>query len=117
VAPRSELPSEPSLPAKRRPKSPGWAVARIFVGAGSEAGVRPADLVGAITNEAGVEGRAIGAIQIGERYSLVEVPEAIVSDVVAALRGTKLKGRKVIIRRDRDGAAPGYQRSSNHVEQ
>ena len=48
---------------------------RIFVGAGRVAGIRPKDLVGAITNEAGLQGRDIGGIEIGDRFSLVEVPE------------------------------------------
>ena len=49
---------------------------RLFVGAGRAAGVRPGDLVGAITNEAGLRGGDIGAIQIADGFSLVEVPEA-----------------------------------------
>jgi len=46
---------------------------RLFVGLGRHAGVRPADLVGAIANEAGVKGDAIGAIEIADRFSMVEV--------------------------------------------
>ena len=39
-------------------------------------GIRPQDLVGAIANESDLSGRDIGAIEIGDRFSLVEVPEA-----------------------------------------
>ena len=49
---------------------------RLFIGAGRERGIRPQDLVGAIANEAGLSGRQIGSIEIAERFSLVEVPEA-----------------------------------------
>ena len=49
-------------------------VAMLFVGAGREAGIRPGDLVGAITGEAGINSRELGAIQIADRFSLVEVP-------------------------------------------
>jgi ATP-dependent RNA helicase DeaD len=79
-------------------RAPG--AARIFVGAGRQAGIRPQDLVGAIANEAGVRGREIGAIEISERHSVVEVAEDVANDVIAALRGTTLKGRKVTVRRD-----------------
>ena len=36
----------------------------------------PGDLVGAITGEAGIQSRSIGAIEINDGFSLVEVPEA-----------------------------------------
>ena len=79
-------------------------MARIFVGAGRSAGIRPQDLVGAIANESGVRGRDIGAIEITERFSLVEVPESAAGEVIAALRGSTIKGRKATIRRERDAA-------------
>ncbi len=78
--------------------------ARIFVGAGRAAGMRPADLVGAIANEAKANPRDIGAIQIADRFSLVEVPESIADSVIRALRGATLRGQKVVVRRDRDKA-------------
>jgi ATP-dependent RNA helicase DeaD len=42
-------------------------VVRLFIGAGREAGIRPGDLVGAITGEAGVTSRDLGAIEIADR--------------------------------------------------
>ena len=45
--------------------------------AGSRAGVRPADIVGAIANEAGVPGKAIGAIDIYDDFTFVELPPAV----------------------------------------
>ncbi len=88
----------------RRRREAAAGVTRIFVGAGRTAGIRPQDLVGAITGESSLSGRAIGAIEIADRFSLVEVPESAVDDVIAALRRTTLKGRKVSARRERDGA-------------
>ncbi|HEX2571990.1 MAG TPA: DEAD/DEAH box helicase [Polyangia bacterium] len=86
---------------RRDKRTPDWETVRLYIGAGRQAGIRPADLVGAITNEAGVEAWAIGAIQIDERYSLVEVPEEIASELMAVLRATKIKGHKVTVRRER----------------
>jgi len=77
---------------------------RLFVGTGRAAGLRAQDLVGAITGESYLEGRDIGAIEIADRFALVEVPESAADDVVAALRRTSLKGRKAIVRRDRQPA-------------
>jgi ATP-dependent RNA helicase DeaD len=76
-------------------------VARLFVGAGREAGIRPGDLVGAITGEAGINSRELGAIEIADRFSLVEVPESRANEIMAALRATTIRGRKVSVRRDR----------------
>jgi ATP-dependent RNA helicase DeaD len=90
---------------KTTTRSPGSAVgvARLYIGAGRDAGVRPKDIVGAITGEARVTGRAIGAIQIGDRSSIVEVAEDVASEVLEALRGSKIKGKKVAVRRDDRG--------------
>ena len=74
---------------------------RIFIDLGRNAGIRPADLVGAITNEAKVHSRQIGAIDIADGFSLVEVANASVDNIIAALRGTKLRGKAVTARRDR----------------
>jgi ATP-dependent RNA helicase DeaD len=82
-------------------RSSGGPVARLFVGAGRSAGVRPQDLVGAIAGETELAGRDVGAIELHQRFSLVEVPESAADDVVRALRATTIKGRKVTVRRDR----------------
>jgi ATP-dependent RNA helicase DeaD len=82
--------------------SGGGDIARIFIGAGREAGVRPADLVGAITAEAGIGSRELGAIEIADRFSLVEVPRDRANDIVAAMKKATLRGQKVQVRRDRE---------------
>ena len=74
---------------------------RVFIGAGRRAGVRPGDLVGAIAGESGLEGRSIGAIEINDAFSLVELPADRADEVVAALRGTKIRGLKPTIRREK----------------
>jgi len=87
--------------APGRPEDDG-PMARLFVGAGRKAGIRPGDLVGAITGEAGVTAREVGAIQIGDNFSLVEVPETLADEIIAALKATKLRGKKILVRRDRN---------------
>jgi len=74
---------------------------RLFVGAGRATGVRPQDLVGVITGKSYLSGRDIGAIEIADRFSLVEVPESAADDVIAALRQASIKGRKANVRRER----------------
>jgi ATP-dependent RNA helicase DeaD len=86
---------------ERPRRVPGGAAARLFVGVGRDAGIRPGDLVGAITGETGLKGRDIGSIEIHQRFALVEVPESAADEVVQALRATMIKGRKATVRRDR----------------
>jgi len=86
---------------RRRGRPADGETTRLFVGTGRSAGVRPQDLVGAITGESYLSGRDIGAIEIADRFSLVEVPESAADDVVAALRRTSIKGRKTTVRRER----------------
>jgi ATP-dependent RNA helicase DeaD len=95
--------SSPGSPrdSRPRPASNGDNV-KLFIGAGRKAGIRPADLVGAITGEAGITSKSLGAIQIAENFSLIEVPAGIADDVVKAMKGASLRGQKVTIRRDRD---------------
>ena len=87
-------------PARGARTAPTWKVARLFIGAGRKAKVRPGDLVGAIANEAGIDASHIGAIQIAERHSIVEVPDELADDIIAALRATTIKGKPVLVRRD-----------------
>src|SRR5579871_1383177 len=85
---------------------------RLFLQIGRQDGIRPGDIVGAIANEAGVPGNAIGAIDIMDRSAFVEVPEAAAARVMEALSHTKLRGKKVYVdiarpRREGDGSERG----------
>ena len=84
----------------RAPRGAGReaGMARVYVGAGRESGIRPGDLVGAIANEAKVNSNVIGAIQIEERFSVVDVPETMVKGIVEVLGRARIKGRKVQVR-------------------
>jgi ATP-dependent RNA helicase DeaD len=93
-------PGGPKSGGKPRPTD-GRPMTRIFVGAGRTGNIRPADLVGAITGESHITGKDIGAIQISDRFSLVEVPAADVDQVIAALRGGTIKGKKTTVRREK----------------
>ena len=74
---------------------------RVYIGAGRKSNMRPADLVGAIVNEAGIEPGEIGAIEIADRFSLVEVSDPVVDRVIAALRSATVKGKRLTVRLDK----------------
>ena len=96
--------SGPKPAGKKARQAPGWAVAKIYVGAGRKAKVRPGDLVGAIANEMGIDASSIGAIQIWDRHSVVEVPEPMADEIIRTLSATTIKGKRIQVRRDREGS-------------
>ena len=71
---------------------------RLFIDAGRKSGVRPGDIVGAIANEAGVPGAAIGAIDIYDRFSFVDVPAQYLSQVLERMDGTLIRSQDARIR-------------------
>ncbi len=73
-------------------------MAKVYIGVGKEAGIRPGDLVGAIANEAGLNSNVIGAVEVMDRFSLVEVPEVLAREVIETLGRTRVKGQKVAVR-------------------
>jgi ATP-dependent RNA helicase DeaD len=93
--PRPAGATRPARPAR----GPSAGMTKLFVGAGRSAGIRPQDIVGAIAGETRLSGRDIGAIEIADRFTLVEVPEQAADEVVAALKASTIKGKKATIRR------------------
>ena len=68
---------------------------RLFINIGRQDGVRPGDFVGAIANEAGIPGKEIGAIDLFDTYSFVEVPNEVAPRVVQTLGRTTIRGRQI----------------------
>ncbi|MBT8335298.1 MAG: DEAD/DEAH box helicase [Gemmatimonadetes bacterium] len=81
-----------------RRRTPGMV--RLFVGAGRQSRIRPGDLVGAITGEAGISGSQIGTIYIADKYSLVEIAEGVSDQVYRAMKSASIKGRRVKVKMD-----------------
>jgi ATP-dependent RNA helicase DeaD len=68
-------------------------MARLFLRVGRRDNVRPADIVGAVANEAGIPGDAVGDIDIYDTFSFVEVPDDMAERVLRALNRTTIRGR------------------------
>lgn len=85
----------------RAPRRRTETSTRLVITLGEQRGVRPKDIVGAIANEAGIPGHSIGSIEIGDTYSVVEVPEAAADKVIRALSRTTIKGQRVTAKRER----------------
>lgn len=70
---------------------------RLFIRAGRRDGVAARDLVGAIANEANISGREIGAIDIYDKFSFVDVPRQHARRIVDALSRSGVRGRPVLV--------------------
>lgn len=61
--------------------------------------IRPGDVLGALTGEAGFTAAQIGKINVTDFHSYVAVERGIAREAVQRLSAGKLKGRKVKVRR------------------
>ena len=61
--------------------------------------IKPGNIVGAIANESGLNGRSIGRIQIFDSHSLVDLPKGMPEDVFHNLKRLKVLNRELQISR------------------
>jgi ATP-dependent RNA helicase DeaD len=61
--------------------------------------VKPGNIVGAIANEAGLNGRSIGRIRIFDSHSTVDLPRGMPDDVFNGLRSLRVMNRELRISR------------------
>jgi ATP-dependent RNA helicase DeaD len=62
-------------------------------------GVQPGNIVGAIANEAGIDGKHIGRVVIRDDHSFVDLPAALPKDLLGELRNARVAGQKLQISR------------------
>jgi ATP-dependent RNA helicase DeaD len=67
-------------------------------------GVKPGNIVGAIANEAGIDGKHIARIKIEEDYSTVELPAGMPNALIQDLRRVRVAGQPLNISRVEGGA-------------
>ncbi|MBJ7343598.1 MAG: DbpA RNA binding domain-containing protein, partial [Solirubrobacteraceae bacterium] len=70
-----------------------WA--KLIVAAGKAEGIKPADLVKAVTSAAGIGGEAVRDVKIFERFSFLSVPEGDSQRIIEAVSGADVKGTKI----------------------
>jgi ATP-dependent RNA helicase DeaD len=94
--PAGPRPSRPGI-ARRGADGGGEGVVLTF-NVGRDHGVRPGDLVGAITGESGIRSSELGAIRVGPTASTVEVAPAAAAHVAKVMKGKFIRGEKVDVR-------------------
>jgi len=76
-------------------KEEGLQTYRIEVG--HDHGVKPGNIVGAIANEAGIDSKHMGRIQINDDYSTIDLPEGMPKDIFMDLKSVRIAGQKINI--------------------
>jgi len=66
--------------------------AKLIVSGGRAAGLAEADLIHAVTSQAGLDGEAVRNVRLLERFALLEVPAAEAARVADAVDGTAVRG-------------------------
>ena len=85
----------PSRKPRGAPGNIAFETYRIEVG--HTHGVKPGNIVGAIANEAGLEGRHIGHVDIHEDHSFVDLPEGMPKEIFRSLKKVRVVGRELQI--------------------
>jgi ATP-dependent RNA helicase DeaD len=94
---RGEAAPNRKVRSKSRPVAGEMETFRIEVG--SVHGIKPGNIVGAIANEAGIEGVHIGRVDIREDHSFVDLPEGMPTPIFKGLQKVRVAGRELRISR------------------
>ncbi len=98
-----KAPGKPATPKKAASKKPALppekGMERYRIEVGDSHGLRPKDIVGAISNEAGLDSRHIGQIQIEPEFSFVDLPFGMPGNTFQLLKRTWIRSRRMAISR------------------
>jgi ATP-dependent RNA helicase DeaD len=94
---REERPSSRDEAPRRKSGPAQMETFRLEVG--SVHGIKPANIVGAIANESGIEGVHIGRVDIREDHSYVDLPEGMPKQVFKDLQKVRVAGRELRLSR------------------
>ena len=70
---------------------------RLFINAGNNSKIQPRNIIESIASNTSLPGKLIGAIDIYDRYSFVEVPREYASEVLACMKNQTVKGKRINI--------------------
>jgi ATP-dependent RNA helicase DeaD len=96
-APREFSPGSERDPGKRRERIDDESLQTYRIEVGEIHGIKPSNIVGAIANEAGIEGKFIGRVVIREDHSFVDLPGGMPKEVFRSLQKVRVGGQQLQI--------------------
>jgi len=97
--PVQERPRRHSKPHVSRRAGEDERYVKLVLGGGRQAGLRVADIVGAVTSSAGLDGEAVRDVLVLDRFSFLSVPENEAEKVIGALDGREMRGKPLSLER------------------
>ncbi|HKZ71927.1 MAG TPA: DbpA RNA binding domain-containing protein, partial [Nitrospirota bacterium] len=95
--PREEPAREPARETDMKDTGAEAGMVRFFMNIGSKQRVQAKDIVGTIAGVTKIPGKAIGAIDVFDEYTFVEVSKEFAKDIQRAMKDIKIKGRRINI--------------------
>lgn len=103
---RGDRPERSTAPRKERiPRAPDPGMQTFRIEVGHMHGVKPGNIVGAIANEASLDSKYIGRIEIYDDYSTLDLPENLSPEQFNHLKTVWVAGQQLNISRDGEAAA------------
>ena len=95
---KDSRPQRDGKPAfNKEPRTRDANMVRLFFNVGKKMNVGARDLVGAIAGECGIPGRSIGAIELHDRFSFVDIPADMVDEVSLIMNKSQIRGFRVAV--------------------
>ena len=89
---------------------------RLFINIGSESKIQPKHIIESLVASTGLPGKLVGAIDIFDRYSFVEVPKDFAPEVLKSMKNYTIKGKRINIEksnaRKKSGRSSSFNRST-----
>jgi ATP-dependent RNA helicase DeaD len=92
-------PAEDFSSKRKREREVDASLETYRIEVGREHGVKPANIVGAIANETGLEGQFIGRVVINDDHSFVDLPEGMPKEIFKSLQKVRVAGQPLQISR------------------
>jgi hypothetical protein len=102
MAEAHQPPAARARPEGERTRGAPTGMTRLFMTVGTRDDVKVGDIMGVIAGEGGIAGDHVGKIDLRESHALVEVAEADAAGVITRINGSMIKGRRVVVRAERD---------------
>ncbi|MDX8387270.1 MAG: DEAD/DEAH box helicase [Ghiorsea sp.] len=96
-----------------KPVAKGFERFRLSVG--SNLDVRPANIVGAIANEAGIDSEFINNITVRDDHSTVDLPEGMPDSILKTLKKARIAGQQIEIEKIEVGSGGGSDRPRRNI--
>lgn len=120
VKDRLDRPGDRGRSEKPRSTEPPQGMERFRAEVGRTHGVRPGNLMGAISNEAILDPAYIGRIEIHDEYSTIDLPEGMGHDLLRTLKKVRVCGQRLRLarlgsekRRDANKGSKGHKGDKN----